>query len=966
MKKLLTALLLLPLLALASPLDLKVDSKTYQLVDPTHLNFTGATITNFPESNVVSLVSDLALKAPLASPTFTGTPLAPTATGGTNTTQIATTAFVQTAVAGVTFSGAANLVLGTPDGTSGTASLRSLVLTDLPAIPESKLSISDNTTANVSTSSHGFVLKLPGDPTLFYNGDGAYVAIPATGGTAGSQIISGGGVACETTDCSTLGFVVSAATYTINGTQYSSPQTTVTLTTADPSFDRIDVIALDDSGAVVVIDGNASVSPQQPTVDPTSQVFDTFIYVPAGSSAPSFTTENIYLEDTEYTMSASAGTINVASTNNPFAGSKDIEGTAVTNGQSFTAVRGGGGLNLSNYTSVVFQLRSKATWPNQKAISIFWANGTTTTGTNVAVKNGVLGFSSSTTGSYQQIVIPVANFGTGNNTVDRIKFAVSGGGAAIGWYIDNIVLMGNTGGGGSGGGASSGSGGSSGGASSGGAGGAGGAGSGGGGAASSGSASGAAGSGTSGGTGSGGNGGPGASGGGGNSGGGTGSGDFSTNTSTSIVNELMQFADTTGKLGKRSTGTGVAQLTSGVLSTGNVNLASQVTGNLPVTNLNSGTSANSSTFWRGDGTWSGVAGATGGTVTSVQQTTANGILVNGTTSATITGSGTFALTLGAITPTSVNGDTITTGTGTLTLGANTLTASHNITLDTDGTGTRTLNIGAGGTLGSNAFTSTAYTPTSRTLTIAGTALDLSADRAWTLDTITGVASNGYLKRTGTNTLTNVASISNGDLANSAITIAGTSTSLGGSISLDTISGVSSNGFLKRTGTNTWTNDASTYLTSSSIDDTAYDATTWNGATTVAPSKNAVRDKFESLTTTHTVTFVMDGSGATLVAATGSWVKIPYGGTLQGWTIIASPASSSITCDILRAADGAGLPASSIVGGSGTKPAISSGVENSSTSFTSWTSTTLTAKDNLAITTSGITTATYVCLTLYYQ
>lgn len=37
-------------------------------------------------------------KANIASPTFTGTPKAPTATAGTNTTQIATTAFVKTAV----------------------------------------------------------------------------------------------------------------------------------------------------------------------------------------------------------------------------------------------------------------------------------------------------------------------------------------------------------------------------------------------------------------------------------------------------------------------------------------------------------------------------------------------------------------------------------------------------------------------------------------------------------------------------------------------------------------------------------------------------------------------------------------------------------------------------------------------------------------------------------------------------
>ena len=38
-------------------------------------------------------------RAPLASPTFTGTPTAPTATAGTNTTQLATTAFVQSQIA---------------------------------------------------------------------------------------------------------------------------------------------------------------------------------------------------------------------------------------------------------------------------------------------------------------------------------------------------------------------------------------------------------------------------------------------------------------------------------------------------------------------------------------------------------------------------------------------------------------------------------------------------------------------------------------------------------------------------------------------------------------------------------------------------------------------------------------------------------------------------------------------------
>lgn len=49
-------------------------------------------------ANITNLQSTLDAKAPLASPNFTGTPTAPTAPNGTNTNQIATTAFVQNAL----------------------------------------------------------------------------------------------------------------------------------------------------------------------------------------------------------------------------------------------------------------------------------------------------------------------------------------------------------------------------------------------------------------------------------------------------------------------------------------------------------------------------------------------------------------------------------------------------------------------------------------------------------------------------------------------------------------------------------------------------------------------------------------------------------------------------------------------------------------------------------------------------
>jgi len=124
--------------------------------------------------------------------------------------------------------------------------------------------------------------------------------------------------------------------------------------------------------------------------------------------------------------------------------------------------------------------------------------------------------------------------------------------------------------------------------------------------------------------------------------------------------------------------------------------------------------------------------------------------------------------------------------------------------------------------------------------------------------------------------------------------------------------------------------------------------------------------------TKAVSFAVDGGGSPLVTGVSVPVKIPYGGTLIGYTMMCSPAGA-ITFDVFRAADGAGLPTASIIGnagggpGTGTLPAIAAGVEGDSTTFTNWGSTTLAALDTLALNLTTVDGVVTKCsFVLYFQ
>jgi hypothetical protein len=236
---------------------------------------------------------------------------------------------------------------------------------------------------------------------------------------------------------------VGAAEYFVNGVAVSSDEQTVSLTAAHATLDRIDVLVLNAAGVLSVIDGTAAADPAEPSIDPALYLRLGIVYVNDNTTEPSLTITDIYAENAEWTATASLGTIVSNSTTSPRTDTYSVDGTAVAANTYINFVKPAAGTtDLATQNSLVFYVRVKAAFPSTKSLRVSWYSGTALRGTQVTVSNGLFGFNSALTGTYQQIVVPISAFNMPvGNLVTTLRLTVIGSGANVGFYVDDIHLI---------------------------------------------------------------------------------------------------------------------------------------------------------------------------------------------------------------------------------------------------------------------------------------------------------------------------------------------------------------------------------------------------------------------------------------------------------------------------------------------------------------------------------------------
>lgn len=297
-------------------------------------------------------VPGLALKAPLASPVLTGVPEAPTASPGTNTTQIATTAYVATAVTAATdptkISGPASATdnaITRYDGTTGKlAQNSSATIDDSGNLAANTVALSATSNQITSTSTSNLDLTTA-DSTATINAKRKMLFQGKKLHTAYNDPTSGSSVTLEDHTTSFVRLTASANLVSINGipagttgdqriiVNLTGASVTINNDTGATAGNRI----LTGTGANIKIKNNGSIQVQY---DVTQSRW--FIIGGVGGSSGITDTDVMFVQDFEGAVPADFATLTGWSlnTSSPLHGDVDMKVTHATATTTYTIKQG--------------------------------------------------------------------------------------------------------------------------------------------------------------------------------------------------------------------------------------------------------------------------------------------------------------------------------------------------------------------------------------------------------------------------------------------------------------------------------------------------------------------------------------------------------------------------------------------------------------------------------------------------
>lgn len=250
-------------------------------------------------------------------------------------------------------------------------------------------------------------------------------------------LYSGGDVAWTGTG---LIFSVTPAIYVLNGIPYAFNGGNITLTAADPTFDRIDVIILDSAGASYVT-GVPSANPQEPSINPQTQIRRAIVTVPANSPIPAIVTQIVYDENlgtpSEWDVT-STGTVVFGNTNFPYHLTIAAAASNFVAGQTITATYTDT-INSGSRGNLVMFIRLGAAWSASQNFNVNLWQQDTLRGQTLNFTMG--GLSKGIINGYQVLVFPFSSFSPSNLVFDKIVLTAVGLGTFPAFNLDYIQFQ---------------------------------------------------------------------------------------------------------------------------------------------------------------------------------------------------------------------------------------------------------------------------------------------------------------------------------------------------------------------------------------------------------------------------------------------------------------------------------------------------------------------------------------------